>query len=140
MLLLDGDALSALALARGPAVRRDRVRALMGEMRRRGLPVATVAASLAEVVGGRPPGSPGSSLFATLGGDRVEVHAVDAALGLRAGRLLAPAGVPADLALAAFLVAAADLAGGAVIATARPGDMDRLAARARNVVVASIQA
>ena len=52
MLLLDSEALSAVA--HGPAVRRDRVRALIAEMRRRDLPVATVAAVLAEVVRGRP--------------------------------------------------------------------------------------
>ena len=45
MLLLDSEALSALA--QGPASRRDRVRALIVEMRRRELPIATVAAELA---------------------------------------------------------------------------------------------
>jgi hypothetical protein len=52
MLLLDSEALSALSA--GPAQRRDRVRALIAEMRRRELPVATVAAVLPEVVRGRP--------------------------------------------------------------------------------------
>lgn len=55
MLLLDSEALSAIA--HGPAVRRDRVRALITEMRRRERPVATVAAVLAEVVRGRPGGA-----------------------------------------------------------------------------------
>lgn len=51
MLLLDSEAISAIA--HGSAIRRDRVRALAREMSRRGLPVATVAAVLAEVVRGR---------------------------------------------------------------------------------------
>lgn len=42
MLVLDSEALSAIA--HGPAVRRDRVRALIAQMRRRGLPIATAAA------------------------------------------------------------------------------------------------
>ena len=51
MLLLDSDAISAIA--HGPVARRDRVRALVTEMRRRELPIGTVAAVLAEVVRGR---------------------------------------------------------------------------------------
>ena len=42
MLLLDSKAISAVA--HGPAGRRDRVRALIAEMRRRELPIGTVAA------------------------------------------------------------------------------------------------
>lgn len=52
MLLLDREAISTVE--HGPAGRGDRVRALVVEMRRRELPVATVAAVLAEVVRGRP--------------------------------------------------------------------------------------
>jgi hypothetical protein len=51
MLLLDSEALSAIA--KGPAQRRDRVRALVAEMRRRELPVGTVAVILAEMLRGR---------------------------------------------------------------------------------------
>ncbi len=52
MLLLDTEAISAIA--QGPAARRERVRALVAEMRRRELPIATVAAVLAEVLRGHP--------------------------------------------------------------------------------------
>ena len=82
MLLLDSEALSAIA--QGPAVRRDRVRALIAEMRRRDRPVATVAAVLAEVVRGR---AADSAVFAGLRRERVEVRPVDVAVGVRAGRL-----------------------------------------------------
>jgi hypothetical protein len=44
MLLLDSGAISAMA--HGPARRRDRVRALVAEMRRRDLPIGTMAAVL----------------------------------------------------------------------------------------------
>ena len=74
MLLLDSEALSAIA--HGPARRRDRVRALILEMRRRELPVGTVAAVLAEVVRGR---LCDAGVFAGLRRERVEVAPVDSA-------------------------------------------------------------
>ena len=134
MLLLDSEALSAIA--HGPADRRDRVRALLIEMRRRERPVAPVAAVLAEVVRGRPADA---SVFAGLRRDRVEVHPVDVRVGVRAGQLLGAAPAGSELAVDAFIVAVADLAGGAVIATADVGDLGRLASHASAVVVAPIQ-
>ena len=134
MLLLDSEALSAVA--HGPAVRRDRVRALIAEMRRRDLPVATVAAVLAEVVRGRPADS---GLFAGLRRERVEVRPVDVAVGVRAGRLLGAAAVGSELAVDAFVVAVADLAGGAVIATSDLDDLTQLATYAQRVVIAPLQ-
>jgi predicted nucleic acid-binding protein len=134
MLLLDSEALSAMA--HGPAVRRDRVRALIGEMRRRDRPVATVAAVLAEVVRGRPADS---SVFAGLRRERVEVRPVDVAVGVRAGRLLGAAAAGSELAVDAFIVAVADLAGGAIIATTDVDDLTRLAAHAQRVAIAALQ-
>jgi predicted nucleic acid-binding protein len=134
MLLLDSEALSAIA--HGPTLRRDRVRALIAEMRRRDLPVATVAAVLADVVRGRPADS---SVFAGLRRERVEVRAVDVAVGVRAGRLLGAATVGSELAVDAFVVAVADLAGGAVIATTDVDDHTRLATHAQRVVIAPLQ-
>jgi predicted nucleic acid-binding protein len=133
MLLLDSEALSAIA--HGPAQRRDRVRALVAEMRRRGRETATVAAVLAEVVRGR---RADAAVFAGLRRERVVVHPVDTRTGVRAGQLLGSIGAGSELAVDAFLVAAADLAGGAVIATADVGDLERLASRATNVVVADV--
>jgi predicted nucleic acid-binding protein len=133
MLLLDSEALSAVA--HGPVVRRDRVRALVAEMRRRGLPVATVAAVLAEVVRGRPADA---AVFAGLRRSRVEVRPVDARVGARAGQLLGRTRLGSEHAVDAFTVAVADLEGGAVIATSDPKDMERLAARAGRVLVADI--
>lgn len=133
MLLLDSEAISSVA--HGPRDRRDRVRALAQEMRSRELPVATVAAVLAEVVRGRPADA---GVFAGLRRERVQVHPVDGRTGVRAGQLLGGIGAGSELAVDAFLVADADLRGGAVIATCDPGDLERLASRAQRVRVADL--
>jgi predicted nucleic acid-binding protein len=133
MLLLDSEAISAVA--RGPAQRRDRVRALIVQMRARELPVATVASVLAEVVRGRPADA---GVFAGLRRERVEVHPVDTRAGVRAGQLLGAIGAGSEMAVDAFTVAVADLAGGAIVATADPRDLSRLATQAAHVTVADI--
>jgi predicted nucleic acid-binding protein len=133
MLLLDSEALSAIA--HGPVARRDRVRALISEIRRRRLPVGTAAAVLAEVVRGRPADA---GVFAGLRRERVQVHVVDTRAGVRAGQLLGSAGAGSEMAIDAFTVAIADLGGGAIIATTDVDDIERLAAHATRVVVADI--
>jgi predicted nucleic acid-binding protein len=134
MLLLDSEALSALS--HGPAARRDAVRALIAEMRRRARPVATVASVLSEVVRGR---RADAAVFAGLRRERVEVRAVDGRVGVRAGQLLGRVRRGSELAVDAFTVAVADLEGGAVIATADVHDLEMLASHATSVVVADIR-
>lgn len=133
MLLLDSEAISAVA--NGPKERRDRVRALVIEMRSRELPIATVAAVLAEVVRGR---SEDAGVFAGLRRERVEVHPVDTRSGVRAGQLLGRVGAGSEMAVDAFLVADADLRGGAVIATCDSADLARLASVAQRVHIADL--
>ena len=133
MLLLDSEALSALV--RGPVDRRDRVRALVSEMRKRSFPTATVAAVLAEVVRGR---REDAAIFSGLRRERVQVHPVDVQVGVRAGQLLGAANSRSQLAIDAFVVAVADLAGGAVIATTDLSDLQRLAAHATAVEVVAV--
>lgn len=133
MLLLDSEAISAIA--KGPAARRDRVRALVSEMRRRSLPVGTAAAVLAEVVRGR---ARDAEVFAGLRRERVEVYPVDTRVGVRAGQLLGAIGANSEKAVDAFLVAVADLTGGAVIATVDTADLRALAVHTSKVVVADI--
>lgn len=133
MLLLDSEALSAVA--HGPAARRDRVRALVHQMRARDLPVATVAAVLAEVVRGR---AEDAGVFAGLRRERVQVRPVDTAVGVRAGQIMGAARVGSELAVDAFVVAVGDLAGGAIVATTDAGDLERLAAHAELVTIADI--
>lgn len=133
MLLLDSEAISSVA--HGPDGRRNRVRALIMEMRARDLPVATVAAVLAEVVRGRPADA---AVFAGLRRERVEVHPVDSRVGVRAGQILGAVRAGSALAVDAFLVADADLRGGAVIATVDTDDLRRLASAADGVQVAAL--
>lgn len=133
MLVLDSEALSAIA--HGPALRRDRVRALAGEMRRRGLPVATVAAVLAEVVRGR---SADAAVFAGLRRERVLVHPVDTRVGVRAGQLLGRIRAGSECAVDAFVVAATNVAGGGIIATVDVADISRLAAHCDDITVAAL--
>jgi predicted nucleic acid-binding protein len=134
MLLLDSEALSAVS--HGPPGRRDRIRALIHEMRSRELPIATVAAILAEVVRGR---RADAAVFAGLRRERVEVRAVDARVGVRAGQLLGSIRAGSELAVDAFTVAVADLAGGAVIATTDVADLRRLATRVSRVRVVDVR-
>jgi predicted nucleic acid-binding protein len=131
MLLLDSEALSSIA--HGPAPRRDQVRALVLAMRSRGRPVGTVAAVLAEVVRGRPADA---AAFAGLRRERVIVYPVDTRVGVRAGQLLGRVRAGSELAVDAFTVAAADIAGGAVIASSDPKDMRRLAQHCTDVAIA----
>ena len=134
MLLLDSEAISALA--HGPTARRDRVRALVVEMRRRQLPVGTVAAVLAEVVRGHPRDV---GVFAGLRRERVEVHPVDTRVGVRAGRLLGATSAGSERAVDAFIVAVADLNGGAIVATVDTDDLGRLATHAARVAIVDIR-
>lgn len=133
MLLLDSEALSCIA--HGPSSRRDRVRALMTEMRRRKLAVGVVASVLAEVVRGR---AADAGVFAGLRRERVNVHAVDSRVGVRAGQLLGRVRAGSEAAVDAFTVAVADLAGGAVIATTDVDDLRRLASGAPHVAIVEI--
>lgn len=69
---------------------------------------------------------------------RVEVHPVETRTGVRAGQLLGAVGAGSELAADAFLVADADLRGGAVIATCDSDDLGRLASEATRVSVADL--
>jgi hypothetical protein len=135
MPLLDSEAISGVA--QGPPRRRDRLRALVAEMRRRELPIGTVAAVLAEVVRGHPRDA---AVFAGLRRERVEVYPVDARVGVRAGQLLGAARLGSGQAVDAFIVAVADLAGGALVASVDVADLNRLAAHASHVAIADMSA
>jgi hypothetical protein len=104
-------------------------------MRTRELPIATVAAVLAEVVRGRPADA---GVFGGLRRERVEVHAVDTRTGVRAGQLLGRIRAGSELAVDAFLVADADLRGGAMIATVDRADLEPLASAAEHVRIVAI--
>jgi predicted nucleic acid-binding protein len=98
--------------------------------------VTVVASVLAELVRGRPSDA---QVFAGLRRERVEVRPVDTLVGVRAGQLLGKVRAGSEMAVDAFTVAVADLAGGAIIATADTHDLKRLAAYASRVVIADIR-
>jgi predicted nucleic acid-binding protein len=133
MLVLDSEALSALA--RGPVARRDKVRALVHEMRRRERPIATVAAVLAEVVRGRPADA---AVFSGLRRERVVVHPVDTRVGVRAGQLLGAVRAGSERVVDAFVVAVAEQGGGALVATVDARDLRRLAQYCDGVSIADV--
>jgi len=68
----------------------------------------------------------------------VRVYPIDTRAGVRAGQLLGRIGKGSALAVDAFVVAVADVEGGAVVASVDVSDMERLAAFASNVTVADI--
>jgi hypothetical protein len=111
------------------------VRALVAEMRTRNRPIGTVAAVLAEVVRGR---AADASVFAGLRRERVQVYPVDTRTGVRAGQLLGSINAGSDLAVDAFVIAVADLAGGAIVATVDAADLERLASHATKVAIADV--
>jgi hypothetical protein len=90
---------------------------------------------LAEVVRGR---RRDAGVIVGLRRERVQVYPVDTRVGVRAGQLLGGAGFGSDRAVDAFIVAVADLQGGAVVATVDTDDLMQLASRASNVHVAGI--
>jgi hypothetical protein len=71
--------------------------------------------------------------------ERVVVRPVDSKVGVRAGQLLGAVRRGSEHAVDAFVVAVADIEGGAVVATVDVEDMQRLASHAKNVRVVSIQ-
>src|SRR5205823_14603487 len=94
-----------------------------------------VAAVLAEVVRGR---AADAGVFAGIRRERIQVYPVDTRVGVRAGQLQGRIKAGSELAVDAFVVAVADLAGGAIIATTDPRDIGRLAQHAIAVSVADI--
>jgi hypothetical protein len=64
---------------------------------------------------------------------------VDTRIRVRAGQLLRAARRSSELAVAAFVVAVADLSGGGVIGTVEVEDLERLASHATAVKIVSIQ-
>lgn len=79
-------------------------------------------------------------MFAGLRRERVEVYPVDTRTGVRAGQLLGRIRAGSQLAVDAFLVASADVLGGAIVATSDPDDLRRLAAHTSNVTIADLDA
>ena len=132
-LVLDAEAVNALLDPRHPGERK--VRRAMEAARRLGRDVVIATGTLAGLYRGAGRNQALDALLAREAGDGLVLRDTDRTLARLIGALLAEAGAGSALFAGAHPVAAAVEAGGGVIQTADPGDLTRLAAPYRTVVV-----
>ncbi len=129
-LILDSEAVHALAHATERRVLGERARAILLTAHERRALVRIPAPVLAEVCRGP---RFGAGVDRLLNGRGISVCDLTRSIAQRAGGLLSKAGLPSSHAVDAFVVATALEFDAAVIATGDPGDMKRLAAHHRRV-------
>ncbi len=134
-LILDSEALSALARPRGDRERHDRVRAAARTAQRRGEPLRVPSAVLVELYRG---GGRDEAIDAELARGYARVVTTGVRIARVAGHLLAAVGAGSELAVDALVVATAIRLGGGLVLTHDPADLRRLAAGHANVAVAAI--
>lgn len=134
-LILDAEALNALARARQRPVLAERARAILHVARDEGAVVRVPAPVLAEVCRGGPIDAPVDWL---LHGHGIVVVDLTASTARRAGALLARAKLGSSHAVDAFVVATALEFGSAVIATGDPDDLRRLSSGFRRLRIFAI--
>jgi predicted nucleic acid-binding protein len=135
VLILDAEAVSALARPRQNPERHQRVRAAMRSAHRRNAPVRIPSAVLVELYRGHGTDEP---IDALLGRGFAQVVTTGVRIARIAGHLLADAGVGSELAIDALAVATAIRLGGGMVATHDPDDLRRLAGRQTNVAILEI--
>jgi predicted nucleic acid-binding protein len=134
-LILDAEAVNALARARERGALAERARAILQVAHEEGALVRVPAPVLAEVCRGGPFDAPVNRL---LNGRGINVVALTDRAARRAGSLLARAGLGSAHAVDAFVVATALEFGLAAIATGDPDDLKRLARNAPNLRIIAI--
>lgn len=135
VLVLDSEAVSALARpGQGPA-RHQRVRAAMRSAHRRGAPVRVPSAVLVELYRG---GGADQAIDALLARGVAEIVTTEARMARIAGHLLAEVGAGSEMAIDALVVATAVRFGGGIVVTHDPDDLRLLAAWRPNVAVFGI--
>ena len=134
-LILDAEALNALARARERGVLAERARAILRVAFDEGALVRVPAPVLAEVCRGGPFDAPVAQI---LNGRGILVVDLTERIARRAGALLARADFGSPHAVDAFVVATALEFGPAVIATGDPDDLKRLAGGSANVRIFAI--
>jgi predicted nucleic acid-binding protein len=132
-LVLDAEAVNALLDPKHPAERQ--VRRAMEAARRLGRDVAIATGTLAELYRGAGRNQGLDALLARESGDGLLLRDTDRTLARLIGALLAEAHVGSALFADAHPVAVAVESGGGVVQTADPGDLTRLAAPYRTVVI-----
>ena len=135
VLILDSEALSALARPHEAGERHQRVRAGLRSAERRGWPVRVPSAVLVEVYRG---GGTDEAIDLLLGRGFARVVTTGVRIARLAGHLLARTGSGSEMAVDALVVATAVRLGGGLILTHDPADLDALAAGHPNVRVAPI--
>ena len=134
-LILDSEALSALARPRSAPDRHERVRAALRSAQTRNEPVRVPSATLLELYRG---GGADEAIDLELGRGYAKVVTTGVRIARIAGHLLAAAGASSDLAVDALVVATAVRLGGGVVLTHDPSDLERLAADHPNVRIARV--
>lgn len=135
VLVLDSEALSALARPFEDRVRHERVRAAMRSAHRRNAPVRVPSVVLVELYRGR---GTDEAIDRVLARGFAQVVTTGTRMARIAGHLLAEAGAGSEMAVDALVVATAVRLGGGVVVTHDPDDLRSLAARQANVSVLGI--
>jgi predicted nucleic acid-binding protein len=135
VLILDTEALSALARPRSARQRHERVRAAMRSAERRNEPVRVPSAVLVELYRGA---GTDEAIDQVLGRGFARVVTTGVRIARIAGHLLALAGRDSDLAIDALVVATAVRLGGGLVLTHDPGHLELLAANHPNVQVVPV--
>lgn len=135
VLILDTEALSALARPRQSRERHERVRAALRTAERRNEPVRVPSAVLVELYRGA---GTDEAIDHVLGRGFARVVTTGVRIARIAGHLLADAGRGSEMAVDALVVATAVRLGGGLILTHDPADIEMLAANHPNVKVAPV--
>ena len=135
VLVLDSEALSALARPTHNLDRHAQVRAAMRSAHARNNPIRVPSAVLVELYRGKGLDEP---IDRVLGQGFARVVTTGARVARIAGHLLANSGVGSEMAIDAMVVATAIRFGGGMVLTHDPQDLQRLAANYRNVAVVGI--
>lgn len=135
VLVLDSEAVSALARPTQDLERHQRVRAAMRSAHRRNAPVRIPSAVLVELYRGR---GVDEAIDGVLARGFAQVVTTGARMARIAGHLLADADAGSEMAIDALVVATAVRFGGGIVVSHDPGDMRRLSAGHPNVAVHEI--
>ena len=135
VLVLDSEAVSALARPVQNEIRHQRVRAAMRSAHARNSPVRIPTAVLVELYRGPGFDEPVDRLIAQ---GFAKVVTTGARTARIAGHLLTSVGAGSELAIDALVVATAIRLGGGMVLTHDPSDLTKLAAGHANIAIASI--
>lgn len=134
-LILDSEALSALARPRMAPQRHQRVRAAMRSAQRRFEPIRVPSATLLELYRGA---GADEAIDLELGRGYARVITTGVRIARLAGHLLASIGAGSEMAVDALVVATAIRLGGGIILTHDPSDLELLASEYSNVRIAPV--